>query len=285
MENLASSLTNVEQPEVRTEAIRMVALLAQTNVDGSLAEPQSNPSPKSSAGTSMLDEHFDVVCVPLLECLDDANVAVKELALQAVCEVLAGCPKRFTDFTYAELTTLHLLEVFRSAPKDLYPLAERGALLLANACDARSTYGVLLTCMEAENRAAAASVSSGSTESTLVLHAVLRMLQRLIERMGAEELTAALPRIVPELGTCLQNPNAIVRKDVVTCFVAIHAVLGDRMEPFLSVLKESQVRLIKIYISRAAKGHALGMDTQPSSAAASKHASRSNSPSRGGHKS
>ena len=84
-----------------------------------------------------------------------------------------------------------------------------------------------------------------------VLHGAVRSLCKVIELLKEAELSAHMDALVPLLAECMKNPNAMIRKDVVSCFVAISTVIGEKLEPYLSTLNMSQSKLIKIYISRA----------------------------------
>ena len=47
------------------------------------------------------------------------------------------------------------------------------------------------------------------------------------------------------------NPESAVRKAAVFCMVAIHGVVADAMNPYLSSLNGSKMKLLKLYIERA----------------------------------
>merc|ERR1712196_254870 len=103
-------------------------------------------------------------------------------------------------------------------------------------------YGVMLTQIDAELRKAAEQLS------TNVLHHNIRVLSLLIKRMSQAELHTALLRIKPTMVKCLKNRNAMIRKDVVVCFVACHKVIGDELLPYLEDINKSHARLIQKYI-------------------------------------
>ena len=47
------------------------------------------------------------------------------------------------------------------------------------------------------------------------------------------------------------NPESAVRKAAVFCMVSIHGVVSEAMNPYLSSLNGSKMKLLKLYIERA----------------------------------
>lgn len=86
--------------------------------------------------------------------------------------------------------------------------------------------------------------------------ASVRLISRIVPRMGAPELQLLLPQLLPPLFDAFKSPSADVRKAVVFALVDMFLVLGDELTPHLSELSTSQLKLVTIYINRSTKARA-----------------------------
>jgi CLASP N terminal len=226
VEGLANDLS---QSESRPEALRKLITIAKTQ-----------PVP--------LQTHFDVLFIALLECLTDDSTSVKHMGVDGMHHLVNACKADFTAGTYAEMLTIHLLDLYRTSPKNTQLATDKCLADLALCANPGSLYSVLVTTAETEKKA-------DSGEAMFVLHASLRMLSKLLERISRTDLDVALERMCPCLADCMSNPNAMIRKDVVSCFVALYTVMGEDLMPHLDMLTTSQLKLVKIYITRATGSH------------------------------
>eukprot|EP01006_Ploeotia_vitrea_P052224 TRINITY_DN67660_c9_g7_i1.p1 TRINITY_DN67660_c9_g7~~TRINITY_DN67660_c9_g7_i1.p1 ORF type:complete len:1594 (+),score=981.30 TRINITY_DN67660_c9_g7_i1:137-4918(+) len=227
MESIAVDLGDTVNGDVRVRAVRKVGVIT-----------------KSKKQRQVLRKHFDVLFVPLLDVMEDPRQQVREAALSVVHDVLSVCPDQFTDFTYAELVIINLLEVYRSWPKEAHSTANKAMAYVTKNVQPVDVVGVLVSSIESD-------LGSEQADSLNVLHSSLRMLTKLIERMEPDALRSVIERIAPVLCSTMNHKNPMIRKDVVSCFVAMHGKVGDELDAHTASLNPTQLRLVKIYISRA----------------------------------
>jgi len=217
IDSLLRNLSPLAAPTDRTKAIASILTMARAKDDA-------------------LRDNFDELFLPLLELLEDKSVEVKEVVIMVMKEILHNFADQFSDFTYSELLTIHLLQLVSNSPPALVKEANATLFALAELAAPAQVYGVLITAVESDR---------GSDDA---LHSSVKMLSRLLERMPEAELRPALPRIIPALSGCFRNPNAMIRKDVVVCFVSLYTVIGEELMPKLAHLNMGQIKLIRKYI-------------------------------------
>jgi CLIP-associating protein 1/2 len=94
---------------------------------------------------------------------------------------------------------------------------------------------------------------SGTAAEGMVLQAAIRNVGRAVGCLRAAELMQRMPGLLPGLFESFRNLSADVRKAVVFCLVDIYLVVGDQLMPLLSPLSTSQLKLVTIYVNRAAQ--------------------------------
>ncbi|PWA13818.1 hypothetical protein CCH79_00016907 [Gambusia affinis] len=213
------------------------------------------------------DEHFKTLLLLLLETLGDKDHSVRALALRVLKEILRNQPARFKN--YAELTIMKTLE----AHKDSHKEKNLKFKVLKVTFDQFVTkmlllFLVLLLLLLQVVRAAeeAASALAGSihpeqcikvlcpivqTTDYPVNLAAIKMQTRAVERVCREPLLQLLPDVVPGLLQGYDNTESSVRKASVFCLVAVYAVIGEELKPYLSQLTGSKMKLLNLYIKRA----------------------------------
>ncbi|NXI89542.1 CLAP2 protein, partial [Psophia crepitans] len=191
------------------------------------------------------DEHFKTILLLLLETLGDKEHAIRALALKVLREILRNQPARFKN--YAELTIMKTLEAHKDAHKEVVRSAEEAASMLATSISPDQCIKVLCPIIQ--------------TADYPINLAAIKMQTKVIERVSKETLTQLLPEIVPGLIQGYDNSESSVRKACVFCLVAIHAVIGDELNPHLSQLTGSKMKLLNLYIKRAQTGSGPGDTT------------------------
>ncbi|XP_053084611.1 CLIP-associating protein 2 isoform X28 [Pangasianodon hypophthalmus] len=184
------------------------------------------------------DEHFKTILLLLLETLGDGEHVIRALALRVLKEILNRQPWRFKN--YAELTIMKTLEAHKDPHKEVIRAAEEAAAMLASSISPEQCIKVLCPIIQ-------------SADYPINL-AAIKMLTKVIERLPKESLLQMLQEIVPGLIQGYDNSESSVRKACVFCLVAIYAIIGEDLKPYLSQLSGSKLKLLNLYIKRAQSG-------------------------------
>lgn len=93
-------------------------------------------------------------------------------------------------------------------------------------------------------------------ERAILALGALRLLRLLFPNLTDAEMNAALGTMTPPMCVCYTSANAELRRSAVDCLVALHLRLGEpTMAPHVSVLSSAQMKLIQVYMERAAKAY------------------------------
>ena len=85
-----------------------------------------------------------------------------------------------------------------------------------------------------------------------VNQAAVKMLSKVAEHESSKEVvTAHLESIMPGLLKAYGGVESSVRKASVFCMVALHQLVGESLQPHLSSLNGSKLKLLNLYIKRA----------------------------------
>ncbi|KAJ1639527.1 armadillo-type protein, partial [Pavlovales sp. CCMP2436] len=172
-----------------------------------------------------------------LRLLESEDHDTREAAVHAARELLRSQRDRVIQFT--EHVMLRLLAAHRDTSREVCLAAEECLELVVATSDPRRCLAVL--------------IPVAAREETPVLQASIRLISRIVPRMGAAELQQLLPQLLPPLFDAFKSPSADVRKAVVFALVDMYLVLGDELTPHLSELSTSQLKLVTIYINRTTK--------------------------------
>ncbi|XP_061635652.1 CLIP-associating protein 1-A-like isoform X6 [Phyllopteryx taeniolatus] len=181
------------------------------------------------------DEHFKAMLLLLLEMLSDKDYMIRALALRILKEILRNQPSRFKN--YAELTIMKTLEAHKDSQKEVVRAAEEAASTLAGSIHPEQCIKVLCPIVQ--------------TADYPINLAAIKMQTRAIERTTKEPLHQLLHDIIPGLLQGYDDTESSVRKASVFCLVAIYAVIGEELKPYLSQLTGSKMKLLNLYIKRA----------------------------------
>ncbi|XP_067439333.1 CLIP-associating protein 1-B-like isoform X1 [Thunnus thynnus] len=170
------------------------------------------------------EEHFKTMLLLLLETLGDKDHTIRALALRVLKEILRNQPARFKN--YAELTIMKTLEAHKDSHKEVVRAAEEAASTLAGSIHPDQCIKVLCPIVQ--------------TADYPINLAAIKMQTRAIERITKEPLHQLLPDIIPGLLQGYDNTESSVRKASVFCLVAIYAVIGEELKPYLAQLTGSK---------------------------------------------
>lgn len=139
---------------------------------------------------------------------------------------------------YTELIILKVLESHRDPEKDVERAAEGCAAAMAGVLPADKVIQVLNPIIK--------------TGDYPVNQAAVKMLTKVAEHDACKEVvTAHLESIMPGLLKAYDNVESSVRKASVFCMVALHQLVGEGLQPHLSSLNGSKLKLLNLYIKRA----------------------------------
>ncbi|XP_061154601.1 CLIP-associating protein 1-A-like isoform X2 [Syngnathus typhle] len=181
------------------------------------------------------DEHFKTMLLLLLEMLGDKDHMIRALSLRVLKEILRNQPGRFKN--YAELTIMKTLEAHKDSHKEVVRASEEAASTLACSIQPEQCIKVLCPIVQ--------------TADYPINLAAIKMQTRAVERITKEPLLQLLHDIIPGLLQGYDDTESSVRKASVFCLVAIYAVIGEELKPFLSQLTGSKMKLLNLYIKRA----------------------------------
>ncbi|KAM6893696.1 LOW QUALITY PROTEIN: CLIP-associating protein 1-B-like [Xenentodon cancila] len=181
------------------------------------------------------EEHFKTMLLLLLETFGDRDHTIRALALRVLKEMLRNQPARFKN--YAELTIMKTLEAHKDSHKEVVRAAEEAATTLAGSTHPEQCIKVLCPIVQ--------------TADYPINLAAIKMQTRAVERIAKESLLDLLPDVIPGLLQGYDNTESSVRKTSVFCLVAIYAVIGEELKPYLAQLTGSKMKLLNLYIKRA----------------------------------
>lgn len=200
---------------------------------------------------AVIQENFRTVLRLLLENLSDEVGATRALVFGVLTEMLKQSDLISSFQSYTELIILKVLEAHRDSEKDVERAAEGCAAAMAGVLPADTVIRVLNPIIK--------------TGEYPVNQAAIKMMTKVAEHEANREVIAAnLGEIMPGLLKAYDNVESSVRKASVFCMVAMHQIAGDQLQPHLSSLNGSKLKLLNLYIKRAqAQQQQLSMPASP----------------------
>ncbi|XP_046683074.1 CLIP-associating protein 2 isoform X4 [Homalodisca vitripennis] len=192
-----------------------------------------------------LQENFKALLRILLGNLAlDANtrdVMSRILVLTALTELIKKRAIIDCFNNYVELLILKVLNSYKDTSKEVVRNAESCANTIATTLAPEMVIRVL-----------APLIQTGEFPLNL---AALKMLTRLVEYHGRDPVYNYLPDLMPGLIQAYDNQESSVRKSAVFCMVSLHAAIGEEdLNPHLTALNGSKLKLLHLYIRRAQQG-------------------------------
>ncbi|CAG2101182.1 unnamed protein product [Medioppia subpectinata] len=177
----------------------------------------------------------EVYRILLDKMTEQSNSAIRAMSLRVMCELLMKRTKYFPEFI--ELTILRILESSKDPEKEVVRAAEGAAGTASAVLPPEQCLKILKSVIK--------------TGENPVNIAAIKMLTKLIELQPKHIVMDLLPQMMPALLQAYDNPESAVRKAAVFCMVSIHSVVADAINPYLSSLNGSKMKLLKLYIERA----------------------------------
>merc|ERR1712223_817655 len=186
----------------------------------------------------IIKEKFRDVLRLLLENLSDEVGSTRAMVFGALTEMLKqeSLIASFQGFT--ELIILKVLEAHRDDEKDVERAAEACAAAMAGVVPSDAVIRVLNPIVK--------------TGEYPVNQAAVKMLTKVAEHKESRDVVIShLGDIMPGLLRAYDNVESSVRKASVFCMVALHQLVGDELQPHLSSLNGSKLKLLNLCIKRA----------------------------------
>merc|ERR1719204_2568188 len=190
--------------------------------------------------TVVIQENFRALLRLLLENLNDEVGTTRALVFGVLTEMLKqeALIASFQGFT--ELIILKVLESHRDQEKDVERAAEGCAGAMAGVLPVDLVLRVLNPIIK--------------TGDFPVNQAAIKMLTKVAERTdqpSKDVIASHLEDIMPGLLKAYDNVESSVRKASVFCMVNLHQLVGESLQPHLSILNGSKLKLLNLYIKRA----------------------------------
>ncbi|OQR78571.1 CLIP-associating protein 2-like, partial [Tropilaelaps mercedesae] len=165
--------------------------------------------------------------------------AVRAGALRSLSTLVPSQPQHFAQ--YADLTLVKLLQSQLDKDRDVQrasDLAISGAL---RAAGVEKGAGILARLI-------------ARWPDVHLLAAAIKALSRLVELSNGDELRPALDQVAPALLRAYDHEESAVRRAAVFCLVFLHHKVGaESIDPYLETLQGCKLRLLRLYIERAAQ--------------------------------
>jgi len=223
MQDIIDELHNVKTNTRSTERRACMTQLIRLTRDG-------NPD--------IIKEKFRDVLRLLLENLSDEVGSTRAMVFGALTEMLKQESLIVSFQGFTELIILKVLEAHRDEEKDVERAAEACAAAMAGVVPSDAVIRVLNPIVK--------------TGEYPVNQAAVKMLTKVAENKESQEVVIDhLGDIMPGLLRAYDNVESSVRKASVFCMVALHQLVGDQLQPHLSSLNGSKLKLLNLYIKRA----------------------------------
>ncbi|GKT32685.1 hypothetical protein ADUPG1_006775, partial [Aduncisulcus paluster] len=172
----------------------------------------------------------------LISLMKDESGVVRMEAMECVGELFQTHFHEFTEFL--ELTLRTVLRGYQDPDPRVSRAVDQALMKLSSSCDPTVTLKSLAPILKA---------SEGAE-----LHGAIRLLARICQRVESDRLKD-LECVLPGLFEAFRNPSADIRKAVVFCLVDLYMTFGNDLNPFLSTLTATQLRLVTVYVQRLRK--------------------------------
>ncbi|KAF4521330.1 hypothetical protein B566_EDAN002335 [Ephemera danica] len=190
-------------------------------------------------------EHFKLLLRVLLEQLGSPEASVRAQVLVVLTEMFRKTSLTTSFANYVELLVLRVLQCHKDSVKDVARNAEQCAAAMVTVLPADLVTRVLSPLI--------------TTAEYPLNQAAIKMLNRLVEQRSNAEVESHLGELMPLLLKAYDNDESSVRKSAVFCLVALHNSIGEEpLQPFLSSLTGSKLKLLNLYIRRAKQENAAG---------------------------
>jgi len=188
---------------------------------------------------------FSQVLLGMLRVIDTCNEHIQEFAVEALREMTFHQTSLFVP--HLDLVVPLLLNLSQQT-RQVAIGADDCMEQLVKRASPEQCLGILVSRLPVPE-----TQCSGTAADGMVLQACIRNVGRAVACLPTAELMLRVPDLLPGLFESFRNISADVRKAVVFCLVDMYLVIGDQLMPLLSPLSTSQLKLVTIYVNRAAQ--------------------------------
>jgi len=213
------TLFAVEDSESRKDAMRMLTQLMH-----------------QGAG-NLIEDNFRPVFKHLISCREDADSLVRRQVFNLWTTMLSTARLVEEMENYADLILVNIFRAQRDQEREVVRSAESCAKTLAVVLSLNKLVRILKH-----------AISDNYPEN----YTAIKTLTRLVEQRPQDDTITILPEVMPALLRATDHTESIVRKAAVFCIVEIYKRAPEQLKPYLESLNSSKMKLINVYIQRAA---------------------------------
>ncbi|XP_022665691.1 CLIP-associating protein 2-like isoform X1 [Varroa destructor] len=183
----------------------------------------------------------------------EESPAVRAGALRSLSALVSAQPQHFAQ--YADLTVVKLLQSQLDKDRDVQRASDLAIAGALRAAGVEKGSGILARLI-------------ARWPDVHLLAAAIKALSRLVELSNGEELRPMLDQVASALLRAYDHEESAVRRAAVFCLVFLHHKVGaDIMDPYLETLQGCKLRLLRLYIDRAAQQRSTGQSASSGSGA------------------
>ncbi|CAG7826096.1 unnamed protein product [Allacma fusca] len=237
--SINSDIQSLKIQQVENDLVSIVTQLATAPpVQKSQLVSQLHAALKDADDAKLVEHHKEVLKV-VFDSLTDTSKPGDKAHCFGCLEELCNRPALASHLAaFAELFIVRVTDVQTpQMPRDVTKAAENCGMSLAASFPPEILTRAL--CPIVQNR------------EFPVNQVAIKMLQRMCESCDIAKLRALVPDIITTLIDAYDHPDSAVRKAAVFAIVAIYIRLGSDLQPYLSKLSGSKLKLLQLYIQRA----------------------------------
>ncbi|GAB1862568.1 CLIP-associating protein 1 isoform X7 [Camponotus japonicus] len=194
--------------------------------------------------------NFKKVLKVLLDSLSNDGKVIQVEVLQTLIDMLK-CQELIENFSsYNELLVLKVIYAYKSDDQKVDSSSGSGGRSPVH-WNAEKCAATMAMVLKPEQIIHLVSTII-ATESYPLNMGAIKMLHKVVEHWGRDAIEPHLAKVMPGLIKAYDDAESAVRKSAVFCMVAIHLAVGEEvLQPHLSNLYSSKLKLLNIYIQRA----------------------------------
>ncbi|EFA05834.1 CLIP-associating protein isoform X6 [Tribolium castaneum] len=204
--------------------------------------------------TDAVIQNFKKLLRLLIDNLNEKDMNIRITVLEILRAIFESKEMKNSWSGFVELLTLKVLAAHCDEKKEVLKAAEQTAAAMV-VCPFNTTVMTLASWIQ-------------TSEYPPILGAI-KMLTKLIEANAEDVTDEHLGQIMPGLIKGTDHAESPVRKSSIFCMVALYKAVGEeRLNPYISCLSGSKLKLLRLYISRS-RQNTTSVPTSPKNTATS----------------
>lgn len=237
---LSSSENTVMSPMEQTERAtmsRILTLFAMEDSDSRKDAMRMLTQLMHQGAGNLIEDNFRPVFKHLISCREDPDSLVRRQVFNLWTTMLSTARLVEEMENYADLILVNIFRAQRDQEREVVRSAESCAKTLAVVLSLNKLVRILKH-----------AIGDNYPEN----YTAIKTLTRLVEQRPQADTIAILPEVMPALLRATDHAESIVRKAAVFCIVEIYKRAPEQLKPYLESLNSSKMKLINVYIQRAA---------------------------------